>query len=563
MDELAPKGATDLQQLHERLRNLERRVAALEAGAPAVAPAEAALKSSPRQKEKSAQSTSAVPVLGKAVLAMSGAYLLRAVSESGAVPRRIMLLAGIVYAAFWLVWAVRSHRRSHFSSVIFALTSSAILGPLLWEGTVRFQELTAGFAAGVLVAMVALSLALAWKEKLEAIPWIETLAAVATAVVLIVATHELRSLTIALLAMAFLAEAAACRGRWLNLRVVTALAADFAVALIGALMTSADGAPAGYPPMSASEVHGFCVALVLIYGGSVVARAFVMQTRLTFAEATQAAVAFVLGTWVSLSATQGSSAVVLGAAFVFLATLCYWGALVRFARPETQWNRRISANYAAALMLAGMLLLLKEDSRAVALSIAGIAAFAVFARTSYLSIGLHGALYVLTAGIVSGVFGYQASAMMGTVPTWPKMSFWVVTVAALVSYLTGWQASRESFRARALWAVPAAAVASSICALSVAGIAGLGGAALTASRLSMVRTAVSCLMALGMGYTGSRWNRVDLGWVAYGAIGLGALKLLLEDLRFGSAGTLVVSLLFYGLILILLPRVTRFGRVEV
>jgi hypothetical protein len=67
----------------------------------------------------------------------------------------------------------------------------------------------------------------------------------------------------------------------------------------------------------------------------------------------------------------------------------------------------------------------------------------------------------------------------------------------------------------------------------------------------------------GVGYAGSRWNRVELGWVAYGAIGLGALKLVVEDLRFGSAGTLMVSLLFYGLILILLPRLTRFGRIEV
>jgi hypothetical protein len=38
-----------------------------------------------------------------------------------------------------------------------------------------------------------------------------------------------------------------------------------------------------------------------------------------------------------------------------------------------------------------------------------------------------------------------------------------------------------------------------------------------------------------------------------------SLKLLFEDLRFGDAASLVVSLLFYGLILILLPRLTRRG----
>ncbi len=114
-----------------------------------------------------------------------------------------------------------------------------------------------------------------------------------------------------------------------------------------------------------------------------------------------------------------------------------------------------------------------------------------------------------------------------------------------------------------LWVVPAVVVASTVAALIVAGIAGIGVGELSASRLSMVRTVVTCVMALVLGYAGSRWNRVELGWVAYGAIGLGALKLVLEDLRFGNAGTLMVSLLFYGLILILLPRLTQFGRVEV
>jgi len=114
-----------------------------------------------------------------------------------------------------------------------------------------------------------------------------------------------------------------------------------------------------------------------------------------------------------------------------------------------------------------------------------------------------------------------------------------------------------------LWVLPAAVVGSALAALAVAGFAGLGSGELSASRLSMVRTVVTCVIALGLGYAGSRWNRVELGWVAYGAIGLGALKLVVEDLRFGSAGTLMVSLLFYGLILILLPRLTRFGRIEV
>jgi hypothetical protein len=80
---------------------------------------------------------------------------------------------------------------------------------------------------------------------------------------------------------------------------------------------------------------------------------------------------------------------------------------------------------------------------------------------------------------------------------------------------------------------------------------------LSPSRLSVVRTIVNCALALSLGFLGSRWQHLELGWVAYAAVAFGTLKLLFEDLRFGNAASLVVSLLFYGLVLILLPRLTR------
>jgi hypothetical protein len=566
MAEQGERNGQGLGQVLERLQELERRVAVLEKGEKlpaAKATVESFLGGIPKEKDKLARPTSVVPVLGKAVLAIAGAYLLRAVAESGAAPRWIMLVAGIVYAAVWLVWAVRSHRTSHFASVVFGMTAALILPPLLWEGTVRFQELSAGFTAAVLVGAVVLALILGWRERLEAIPWIGTVAAVGTALALIMATHELRALTVALLVMALVTEIGACCGRWLQLRVVTALGADFALCIVGLVMTSAEGVPESYRPMSAGEMNGYGIALMLIYGGSVVVRAFVMKQRMTFAEVLQAGVAFALGIWVSLRVTHGASAEALGVVFLLLALGCYWGAIRRFAAVEARWNRRVSANFAAVLVLAGSLLSFNRDLRVLVLSLAAIAAVAVFARTKYLSLGIHGTFYLLVAGVQCGLFRYAGAALAGTVPAWPRWSFWAVAAAGLLSYLIGSRVEGEGWKARALWVVPAAVVGCTLAALIVAGIAGLGGGGLGASRLSMVRTVVTCVMALLLGYAGSRWNRVELGWVAYGAIALGALKLVVEDLRFGNAGTLMVSLLFYGLILILLPKLTQFGRVEV
>ena len=200
-------------------------------------------------------------------------------------------------------------------------------------------------------------------------------------------------------------------------------------------------------------------------------------------------------------------------------------------------------------------MLLVGNWHGVLLSGAAVAAVFAFTRTGYLSVGLHGAFYLFAAGVVCGLFGYAGRALAGTVPPWPSWGFWMVALAALVSYVMGSRAAGQEPKARVPWVVPAALVGFTIAAVVVGAIVSFGGTELSVSRLSMVRTVVTCGLALAMAYAGSHWKRGELGWVAYAAIGLGALKLILEDLRFGNAGTLVVSLLAYGAILVALPKV--------
>jgi hypothetical protein len=122
-----------------------------------------------------------VPILGKAVLGIAGAYLLRAIAESSSVPKLPVLFLAIAYACFWMVWAVRVNAASRFASITYGITSALILSPLLWESTVRFQVLSPALAAAVTVAFVVLTIALAWRRDLQLIPWIATLASVITA----------------------------------------------------------------------------------------------------------------------------------------------------------------------------------------------------------------------------------------------------------------------------------------------------------------------------------------------------------------------------------------------
>ena len=583
--------ASLVEQLNERVRELERRVAAMEGRAAQASGVQSAVATLEGQAEISVAAPIAVSipplqreepparwkgapsvetpagvitVLGKAVLGIAGAYLLRAIAESSAVPKLPVLLVAIVYACLWMVWAVRTDVASRFASVTYSITSAMILAPLLWESTVRFQVLTPMFTGVVLVAYMVLTLALAARRDLELVSWVATVASVMTAVGLLFATHELAPLASALLAVALASEVAACLGHRLSQRVLPALAADFAIWQLVDVMTSSKVVPEGYHAIATGTLTALCLSLLAIYGGSIGVRGFVTRQRITVLDIGQGVLAFGLGAFGALRATQGAIAPALGALFLLLAAVCYWGALSRFVDEPHSRSRRVSATWAAALLVAGSFLLFPASLQVPFLCLAAVVAAFLYASTAKFSLGLHASIFLAAAAAVSPMPDYVVNALAGSVPSATAWSIWVVALAGALCYAVGARRREEQTKRRVLWVVPALLVGFALAALAVAAIVGLAGSRLelAASRLSVVRTIVDCAVALALGFLGSRWKRVELGWVAYAAVGFGTLKLLFEDLRFGNAASLVVSLLFYGGVLILLPRMMQRGRVE-
>jgi hypothetical protein len=244
---------------------------------------------------------------------------------------------------------------------------------------------------------------------------------------------------------------------------------------------------------------------------------------------------------------------------MLLAAVCYWGALSRFSDPAQARNRRIFATWAAALLLAGTFLLLPSNLQIPFLCAASAAATFVYNRTRKLSLGMHASFYLAAATVTSTLPAYAADALAENVPGVPDWRVGIVAITAALCYGIGASTQQDQGRRRLLWVTPAAIVGFIGSALAIAAIVGLASKhlELAASSLSVIRTVVICALALALGFLSSLQKRVELAWLAYAAVALGTLKLLVEDLRFGNAASLVVSLLFYGLILILLPRVTR------
>jgi len=558
-----------LEQLSDQVHNLERRVAALEGqpgSAPSAAPQPASLhleRPRPPATWRGFPPVEApsgfVPIFGKAVLGIAGAYLLRALAESPSIPKLPVLFIAILYACGWMIWAVRIHTSSPLASAVYAVTSALILSPMLWESTVRFRVLSPSLAAAVTVGFVALAIALAWSHDLQLIPWISTLTSVILALALIIETHELVPLTVALLTVALITEAAACLGHRLTLRAITALAADFAVWLLVFLLASAESVPEGYHPASPGAIALLCSLLLAIYGASIGLRCFILLQSITVFEIAQAGVAFMLASYGVMRATHGTIAIALGGFCLALSAICYWGALSRFSGPGYPRNRRVCATWAAALMLAGSFLTFPAALQIAFLSFTATAAALLYTKTRKLSLGMHASLYVTAAAAVSPVPNYTAAALAGGVPAATDWRFWLVSVAAGACYLIGSGVAAEQNRRRLLWVVPSAITGFTGAALAVAAIAHFVAprAEIAPSLLSVIRTVVICAVALALAILGSRFRRAELGWLAYAAVALGTLKLLVEDLRFGNAASLVVSLLFYGLILIFLPRIMR------
>jgi len=494
-------------------------------------------------------------VIGKAVLGFAGAFLLRALAESRSVPKLPVLVAAILYACFWMIWSARSSDR--FTRATYAVTSVLILCPMLWEATVRFQSMSPTASAVVLAGFAALTLVLAAGRELQLIPWVAMLGTASTSIVLIIGTRQLIPFTAALLAIAAVTEISLCLGHELTFRAIPAIFADFSIWLLIYILGSGT-VPEGYSEASVATLVAFCATLPGIYAVSIAVRSFIQLRPMTVFEIVQTAASFPLAAFGILSASNNAASPALGAIFGLVAAVCYWGSLSRFAGNHHTRNRRVTASWAAAMLVAAMFLLLPEIMWVPFLCLAALVTAGIYTRTARLSLGLHASIYLATAAGASSLAMYIWSALAGIVPSTLNWGALIVALAAALCYALESHYSIDEGRRRLLWLIPAGLVAFTIAALGVAATVRLaaGHIDLAASHLSMIRTIVICLLALGLGLA-SRRRHIELRWIAYAALALGTLKLLWEDLRFGNPASLVVSFVFYGLILILLPRLTR------
>jgi hypothetical protein len=494
---------------------------------------------------------------GKVFLGIAGAYLLRAVAESGLVPQMIAVAVALAYAAAWLVWAARIRSDARLAIAASAVTAGLILSPMLWELTMRFRILPPPAAAAVLAVFTVLAYALAWKRDLTAVVSVASLTSAITGVVLLMATRDPAPFVVALLVMALTSETAACRERYLNLRPIVAVVSDFAALVLILVYTQEGGAPAEYKPIIASLLLALFVAGIVIYGASTVFRTVVLERRISIFEILQTAAAFLLTVAVILRISQAAG-VVLGGFCLLAAAAAYYAAFARLARLPQARNYHVFASWGGTLFLLGSFLMLPVTLWAQWLQVAALATVVAGTRWLKMTVGFHGAVYAFAAAVVSGLLAYGGNTLAGTLPPAPGWRAWtaaIVTFACYAVVLRPFSAkdSRSQRLLRLAYAAPAAYGATAV-AVALAVFTESRVTSMSPPLLAATRTTVICLAALALALAGSRWKRIELVWLGYAAIASCTLKLMLEDLRYGSAGSIAVSLFCYGMAWVLVSR---------
>ncbi len=505
--------------------------------------------------------TEMVPVLGRALLGLAGAYLLRALTESGTMPGNFGVVAGIFYAVAWLVWAARTPAERRIEAAIHSLTAALVLAPLLWEATLRFHAVPTWMAGAVLLFFTVFGLAVSWKKNLLIVATISMLAGAGTAGALLMASRDVLPFTYVFLAIAAAVEVSACLDHWLSERWLAASAANLSVLLATWLVTNERGLPQGYAPIPHGWLLAAQTALLAIYLASIIVRTLLRHFTFSAFETAQCAIVFLIavGGGLRLTPWMAIPAVLCGAA-------CY---VVSFALLERQGRNRNFYTYSTfgiLLVIAGSRILLTGLAAPAAWGALALLCLWAGGTVRSLTLQVHGGAFLLIALSGAGAFGQAMDFLLGSA-TWPAQSgtamIAALTVAVLAYAVTLLRPAGEpaNWNSRMLRCGIAATVAW-LAAGTLAGIVTgayhqVFGAAATHAYCATLRTGILAGGALLLARMAATGRITECAYLVYPTMVLGAYRLLAQDLRQDRTPALFLSLAVYGAALILLPRMHR------
>jgi hypothetical protein len=497
--------------------------------------------------------------IGRSLVVMGGAYLLRALTDSGILPRPAGIALGLAYALVWLAAADRAAGRgARLSAALHQVVASMIGFPILWEATVHFNVLTPPQTAVAIGVVTAVELGVALRRRLQPLAWIAVGFALATALALIAATGVVVPFALFLIAFGIATLWIGYAVDWVWLRWPVALGADVAVLALTLRVSS----------RSWGESPGRVVAVQLLlltgYLASIAVRTLVRARDVNAFEVLQSTAALAVGfggaVYVAHLTASGVTALALinlvfgaggyGVAFVFVAE-----------RQGLRRNFYFYTSLALVLVLVSSTLLVDDGRLAITCGLLAIVTSGVAWRIGRVALNLHAAVYTIVAGVAGGLLPAATGALVGPAAL-ARVSFDAAALAVLAGAGLAWMIPMPS---HADWGAYSRVPRVLLAAVFVWALGGwavtLGAATATtgadAGVIATVRTVVLAVAALGLAWLGRHERFRESGWLLYPVLVAGGLKLLFDDFPHSDPSTLFVALALYGGALIAAPRLAR------
>ena len=499
---------------------------------------------------------------GRALIVLAGAFLLRAITEAGSVPRLGGVTMGFVYAIAWLAVADRVAPRNASSALVHGFTAMLVGLPLLWEASIRFHVLTPAASAGALGVVFVLGVAVAWHRDLPGLAAVTTIAVSIGLIALSVATGA--PVWFGWLALALSVVTAGLRARqsWRWLQWPAAASGGLLVlALLARAASPTPLAPAG-------AVLALTLSCAIAWLGIGVAR--VLTGRVTGADWARAAFAVTAGAGGSLhvAALLGGRVHV---AMAWIALLLAVGAYaIGLALADDRPHRRPATWFLTSQALVLVMIAAPVIFGATALAwwlalSAGL--FSWLGARRYAPVLLaHGALYAVAAAVAAGLARSVADAWLLSIDAWPVLpaAIWPVTIAAAIGVFGPRLAAGGG--GATLTAAARLVLGSVLAAMLGTSLVAAAGPVMISSLpapgpLATLRSVVLAALAVALALAGRLLPRGQvLRRVAGITLVAGAVKLAIEDLWRSGPVLLFVALAAYGLALVVTSRLGRAAR---
>jgi hypothetical protein len=562
-----PALAARLEAIAGTLADLERRLAALEARALTAAAAKVEPPefeplvedgSHPSVTVQKFNATLFVSLVGRTFMVLGGAYLLRALTDSGRITPGYGVAAGLTYALVWIgVGHYRAAQGQPITATFHGLNTLLVGLPLLWEASTRFGLFSAPLAAVVLAGVTGLPLLVAWRQRLHAVAAAAAVGAMALIVMLTASTGQAVPFVALAIVLGIATLWLGYHREWRWLRWPAAVIAD--VMVVGLLARALN------PQVLESRERTVVLALTLLTGyvGSFAVRTLIRGRRVIPFEVVQtlAVLAVGFGGAVLVARDSGAGVGLLGVAGTILGGCAY---AVSFAFVERRQglheNFYFYVTLALVFTVVGTRLLLAAPAWAILT--AGLAILTTWLAYRYarLALALHGAVYALAAAGSSGAAAFAIGSLIGAQGMVPAFRVsWIPVIAAPLIGLTIPAPSREAI-ARRVASIPRVVYAVLLIVLT-AGLVSAGLTRLVAGSppdpgiAATIRTVVLAATALCLAIGTQHERCLELGWLAYPTLAAGAIKLLVEDFRQSEPATLFVALAAYGVALVAVPRI--------